>query len=127
MQEHFRLDDGVSEADAHTVFHHAARRVVKDAFSDARVKAVTMYYTQVLKQPMKNKIAQDIHLTKEEYLKGSVDWLVKDGEAWDWLCGYWASDEFKAISDRNRQNRRSKPGLHRYGADGHVRKSQRMV
>jgi hypothetical protein len=33
---------------------------------------------------------------------GGVDWLVKDSEAWDWLCGYWASDEFKAILERNR-------------------------
>jgi hypothetical protein len=31
--------------------------------------------------------------------------LVKDSEAWDWLCGYWASDEFKAILERNRLNR----------------------
>jgi hypothetical protein len=41
---------------------------------------------------------------------------------WDWICGWWASPEFKGVSDRNRQNRKSKPGLHRYGADGHVRK-----
>jgi hypothetical protein len=35
--------------------------------------------------------------------------LLKDLEAWDWLCGYWASDEFKAMSKRNMVNQRSKP------------------
>ena len=73
------------------------------------------------------KQAQDFHLTKEEYLQGKVDWLVKDPEAWNWLCGWWASPEFRAVSDRNRRNRKSRPGLHRYSADGHVRKTQRMV
>jgi hypothetical protein len=29
---------------------------------------------------MSNRAAQDLHLTKEEYLQGKVDWLVKDPE-----------------------------------------------
>jgi hypothetical protein len=121
------LDDGVSEADANTVLQNAAKRVVKDSFSDARIKAVTVYYKTVLRQPMTNKQAATIHLSKEEYLKSYVDWLCKDDEAWKWLCEYWASEEFKDISNRNRENRKSKLGLHHYGADGHVGKSQRMV
>jgi hypothetical protein len=56
-----------------------------------------------------------------------VDWLVKDLEAWDWLCGYWAPNEFRAVSERNQLNQKSKPLLHHYGADGHVRKTQGMV
>jgi hypothetical protein len=31
--------------------------------------------------------------------------LVKDQEAWDWLYGNWASNEFRAISEWNRENR----------------------
>jgi hypothetical protein len=49
--------------------------------------------------------------------------LAKDQEAWDWLCDYWVSDEFKAVSEQNRLNRQSKPSVHHYGADGHVRKT----
>jgi hypothetical protein len=30
--------------------------------------------------------------------------LVKEAEAWDWLCGYWVFDEFTAVSERNREN-----------------------
>jgi len=121
------LDDDVTEEAASFVFNNAARKVIKDAFKHAQCQSITYYYTQVLKQPMTTKQAQDFHLTKEEYLQGKVDWLVKDPEAWDWLCGWWASPEFRAVSDRNRRNRKSKPGLHRYGADGHIRKTQRMV
>jgi hypothetical protein len=58
---------------------------------------------------------------------GGVDWLVKDLEAWDWLYDYWASDEFRAVLERHRENQQSKPSVHRYGADGHVCKTQRMV
>jgi hypothetical protein len=42
-----------------------------------------------------------IYLTKEQHLQGGVDWLVKDLEAWDWLCDYWASNEFRAMSEQN--------------------------
>jgi hypothetical protein len=31
--------------------------------------------------------------------------LVKDQEVWDWLYGYWAFDEFRAMSEQNWQNR----------------------
>jgi hypothetical protein len=27
-----------------------------------------------------------LYLQKEEYVQGTVDWLVKDAEAWDSLC-----------------------------------------
>jgi hypothetical protein len=33
-----------------------------------------------------------------------VDRLVKDLEAWDWLYDYWASDEFRAVLERHREN-----------------------
>jgi hypothetical protein len=31
---------------------------------------------------------------------GKVDWLVKDAKAWDSLCEWWASSEFRAKSDK---------------------------
>jgi hypothetical protein len=64
---------------------------------------------------------------KEKQLQGKVDCLVKDLEAWDTMCEWWTSEKFKAISMRNCQNRQSKLSVHHYGADGHVRKTQKMV
>jgi hypothetical protein len=52
--------------------------------------------------------------------------LVKDQEAWDWFCGYWASDEFRAVSEQNWENQQSKPSVHRYDTDEHIHKTQRM-
>jgi hypothetical protein len=76
---------------------------------------------------MKPTQVHGINLTKEQHLQGNVDWLVKDSEAWDWLSDWWASDQFRAMLERNQQNQMSKELMHRYGTDGHVRKTQRMV
>jgi hypothetical protein len=56
---------------------------------------------QVLKQPIKPHQAHNIYLTKEQQLQGKVDWLVKDSEAWDMMCQWWTSVEFRAISELN--------------------------
>jgi hypothetical protein len=121
------LAEGISEDVANIVFNKVARKVIKDAIKHARLVSISVFYTQVLKQEMKPTLAHGIYLTKEQHLQGSVDWLVKDPKAWDWLCGWWASVEFRAISERNRQNQLSKASVHHYGADDHVRKTQRMV
>jgi hypothetical protein len=76
---------------------------------------------------VKPTLAHGINLTMEHHFHGPVDWLVKDPEAWDWLCEWWASTESRAILQQNRQNRLSKVSVHHYGADGHVRKTQRMA
>jgi hypothetical protein len=76
---------------------------------------------------MKPTDFHEIYLTKEQHLQGGLDWLVKDLEAWDWLCGDWASNEFRAVSEQNWVNRQSKPSVHHYGTNGHIRKMQRMV
>jgi hypothetical protein len=127
LQEQFRLDEPANEEHAKRVFHNAARKVINGSMSDARVKAVTVYFKKVKGQRMTNKQACEIHLTAEEYKLSEVDWLTAHPEAWVKLCEYWASDEYKVISDRNRLNQKSKPGLHRFGADGFIGKSQRMV
>jgi hypothetical protein len=60
-----------------------------------------VYHKKVEKVEMTNDEAARIHLTTEQYLQSEVDWLIL--------------------------NRKSKPGLYRYRADGHIEKGQRMV
>jgi hypothetical protein len=43
------------------------------------------------------------------------------------MCEWWVSMEFKTISEQNRHNQQSKASVHHYRADGHVRKTQRLV
>jgi hypothetical protein len=81
IQEHFCLANGVSEADAYSVFNNDAWKVIKDAFKHARCISVVTYYMQVLKQEMKPTQVKGIYLTKDHHLQGLVDWLVKDLEA----------------------------------------------
>jgi hypothetical protein len=66
----------------------------------------------------------DIYLTKEQQLQGKADWLIKHPEAWNVMCEWWTSVEFRAISEQNRQ---SMPSVHHYGTDDHIRKTQRLV
>jgi hypothetical protein len=64
--------------------------------------------------------ALKLYLQKEEYVQGTIDWLVKDAEAWDSLCEHWASPAFVAKFERGRQNGLSKRSVHHYGADGNI-------
>jgi hypothetical protein len=121
------LAEGVSEDVVNIVFNKAARKVIKDAIKHTRLVSISVFYTQVLKQEMKPTLVHGIYLTKEQHLQGPVDWLVTDLEAWDWLCGWWASMKLRAISEWNQQNWLSMASVHHYGADSHVRKTQRMV
>jgi hypothetical protein len=121
------LPEGVSEATM--VFHNSTWKVVKDAFKQVKFQSIAYYHRNVLKQSMNSRQAKasSLYLKKDEYLQGDVDWLIKDTEAWDSLCEYWASPAFIAKSERAQQNRLSKRSVHHYGADGYVRKVQRMV
>jgi hypothetical protein len=87
---------------------------------------ITYYYRRA-EAANETKIMKDFHLEKEQYLQGKVDWLVKDAKAWDSLCEWWASPDFRARSDRDRMNRISKRVVHHYSANGHIRKVQRTV
>jgi hypothetical protein len=98
------LPEGVSEQVASVVFHNSAQKVVKDAIKHARFQSIAYYHKNVLKQPMNVRQAKalNLYLQKEEYVQGTVDWLVKDAEAWDSLCEHWASPAFVAKSERAR-------------------------
>jgi hypothetical protein len=123
------LPEEVSEQLASVVFHNSARKVVKDTFQHTRFQSIAYYHRNVLKQPMNSRQAKasNLYLQKDEYLQGDIDGLIKDAEAWDSLCEYWASPAFVAKSERARHNQLSKRFVHHYGADGHVRKVQRTV
>jgi hypothetical protein len=69
---------------------------------------------------MKPMQAHGIYLTKGQHLLQMIDWLVKDPEAWDWLCDWWVFENFRVVSERNRQNRLSKPPVHHCGADRYI-------
>jgi hypothetical protein len=85
----------------------------------ASLKDVTVYYKR--KGNYCNiDMAKKIHLTAEQYKQSEVDWLSLHEDAWAWMCKYWASEDFLAMSNRNRENRLSKPGIHFFGADGHT-------
>jgi hypothetical protein len=126
------LAEDVSIEMANIVFDKAARKVIKGVIKHVRLVSLLagakaqhlLYYSQALKQMIKPSQAHDIYLTKEQQLQRKVDWIIKDSEALDAMCEWWASMEFRATSERNRHNRQSKASVHHYGADGHVRKTR---
>jgi hypothetical protein len=86
------------------VFQNSARKVVKDAIKHAKFQSIAYYHRNVLKQPMNatQMKALNLYLQKEEYVQGTVDWLVKDVEAWGSLCEHWVSPTFVAKFERAR-------------------------
>jgi hypothetical protein len=145
MQEYYRLDDGVSEAEANLIFNNVAWKVIKAEanlifnnvgeiyFPFVRRCWSFWFFTLTCKgnffMHAGVEMVDEAHLGSQDLSdqgatpSGWVDWLVKDQEAWDWLCDYWASDEFRVVLEQNRMNRQSKPLVHHYSTDGHVRKT----
>ena len=97
MQARFCLadDSAVDQGYLKRHFGKAARKVVKDAMSKARVAAVVNYCKKVkgLDMHVKGSGAGQIYLTEQEYLKTKVDWICKDSAAWADLARLWASEK----------------------------------
>jgi hypothetical protein len=66
---------------ANIVFNKVVRKVIKDAIKHAHLISTAMYYSHVLKQPIRPSLAHNIYRTKEQQLQGKVDWLIKDPKA----------------------------------------------
>jgi hypothetical protein len=109
----YTLDDSY----VREVFNGSADRVVKGMMYKARLRAVTVYQKRQ-GDYCDADMAKEILLTAQQYKESEVDWLSHRSDAWAWMCEYWASEEFLAISNRNRMNQLSKPGVHFFGADG---------
>ncbi|WVZ76242.1 hypothetical protein U9M48_024231 [Paspalum notatum var. saurae] len=128
--ERYRLDgegDYEKEKMAKRVFNKAATKVVRDSFSNARIQAIVNFHKRVKNLNVKKTPdLKKMHLDVEELIQGEIDWIMKDPEAWRWICHHWAGSDFQGASDRNRGNRTSKPGKQRFGADGLIGKEQRM-
>ena len=78
------------------------RKKVKDILYQARVDAVKVYYKDVLKQNLDDKLARPIELTYEQYLNGRVKWCKR--AAWPSLCRYWCSEEFLTKRKRGQES-----------------------
>ena len=60
--------DGADMEHARTVFHVNARKVVKDALSNARIQATNLFFKLIKGQPMnKTRGSSQTYLTEEEY------------------------------------------------------------
>jgi hypothetical protein len=112
--------DGGNKVEASSVLNNATQKVVKNTFKHACMVFIVVYNPQVLKQQMKLTQAHGIYLTKEQHLLGMVNSLVKDSEVLDLLCCWWASEDFRVISEQNRHSRLNKLVVHYYDVDRHI-------
>jgi hypothetical protein len=122
LPDEYNIDDPY----VREVFNNSAHRTVKGMMYKAWLKAVTVYYKHQGNY-CDIDMVKKIHLTAEQYKQSEVDWLSQHEDAWAWMCEYWASEDFLAMSNRNRENRLSKPGIHFFGVDGHTGKAARIV
>jgi hypothetical protein len=69
LQKHYRVDPEDKEH-ADRVFEVCAKKVCRDAFSNARIQATNAFMKQVLGLPISNfREYSETYLTEEEYLK----------------------------------------------------------
>jgi hypothetical protein len=122
LSDEYNIDDPY----VREVFNNSENRTMKGMMYKAWFKAITVYYKRQGNY-CDIDMAKKIHLTTEQYKQSEVDWLSQPEDAWAWMCEYWASEDFLAMSNRNHENRLSKPGIHFFGADGHSGKAARMV
>jgi hypothetical protein len=127
--ELYHLSEVVFEDETLLILNNSAWKVIKNAIKHAWYQSITYYstYRRGLKHPMNTNIVKDFHLTKEQYLLGEVDWLVNDAEAWDSLCEWWASPDFRAGLIEPERTGRTSRVVHHYDAYVHVRKVHKMV
>ncbi|WVZ80162.1 hypothetical protein U9M48_027661 [Paspalum notatum var. saurae] len=97
--EQYRLDgegDYENEKMVKRVFQKAATKVVRDSFSNARIQAIVNFHKRVKNINMKkNSEVKKLHLEEEELIQGEIDWIMKDPEAWRWICHHWAGSDFQ--------------------------------
>jgi hypothetical protein len=134
-------------------FNRTAHKDMKDAISYACTQANNTYYKDILGLEMnKNLGSSSIYLTEEQYnpvkifksfyiqylilvvtrcacsifVQVVIPWYRHHMEDYLEFYKYWSSPAFKAKSKKKRMNHGKDP-KHKYDADGHVRKPQRMV
>jgi hypothetical protein len=147
----FRLsEEGNHQTHGLEVFNHTVHKVMKDAIFYARIQANNAYYKVVLGLEMNKKPA--IYLTEEQYnlvnfskfhyiqylilvvtwctscifVQVVISWFMHRRVVYLEFCRLWSSPTFKVKSEHKRLNRGKDP-KHRYGVDGYVHKSQRMI
>ncbi|WVZ98301.1 hypothetical protein U9M48_043762 [Paspalum notatum var. saurae] len=93
-KERYRLygeGDYEKEKMAKRVFNKAAAKVVRDSFSNARIQAIVNFHKRVKNLNVKKTAdLKKMHLDVEELIQGDIDWIMKDPEAWRWICHHWA-------------------------------------
>ncbi|WVZ75761.1 hypothetical protein U9M48_023793 [Paspalum notatum var. saurae] len=98
-KERYRLEgegDYDKEKMAKRVFQKAATKVIRDSFSNARIQAIVNFHKRVKNINIKKTPeVKKMHLKAEELIQGEVDWIMKDPEAWRWICEYWAGGDFQ--------------------------------
>jgi len=88
--------DYEKEKMAKHVFKRAATKVVRDSFSNARIQAIVNYHKRVKNINVKKTAElKKMHLEVEELVQGEIDWIMKDPEAWRWMCQHWAGTDFQ--------------------------------
>jgi hypothetical protein len=97
MQEHFCLADGVSQL-------CVQQCCTKGDQGCLQARLLHIYYhipqAGVEAEDETHAGARDLP-NQGPAPSREVDWLVKDPEAWDWLYGLWAYEDFRVIAEQN--------------------------
>lgn len=124
------------EAQEHAdrVLEKNAKKVCRDAFSNARLQVVNACMKRRGHSINNFRQYSDVYLTVDQYMEVTLPWMEHRPQAYKALCEIWASPEWIEKSNRNRHRQRHQQDEdddevvvnHTYGADGHIRLAKRM-
>ncbi|KAG2543386.1 hypothetical protein PVAP13_9NG742977 [Panicum virgatum] len=121
----YRVDPADKEH-ADRVLDVCAKKVCRDAFSNARLQVTNQFMKTVKGLPVFHfRQYSDIYLTAEEYQQVQLPWLEDRPDAYRALCVLWASEAFQEKSKKKRHCA-TKGVNHTFGGDGYIRTAKRM-
>ena len=75
MQDFYRCDEGYEES-ASVTSHNRCIKLVKDMHYEAQVQCVINYGAMFLKQKIKKEVARNMKLTREQYLRVHLEFVL---------------------------------------------------
>ncbi|TVU40773.1 hypothetical protein EJB05_14250 [Eragrostis curvula] len=78
---------------AEYVLEKFAAKQCKNMMYELRPATVKNYYRKILKRPISDTVARQKELREGQYLRVRPEWISL--EAWQYICAYWCSAEYK--------------------------------
>lgn len=112
---YFKCADG-KEAEAKRVVRNVIKKLLPNAFYEARLQSIIAYHRYILKVNITRNEASKLYPSLEDYMKAIPYWFATCPGAWKKLAELWNTSEWKTRSHEGRMWKAKKLRIHRQGS-----------